>query len=111
MSQAQAAQNAQPNKVMIEDGGDPTQGIDQAKKAVPSILATTSNPTGSKSGNFNYSQYAGPIGDLFDKLQIKENAYSRSDEAIKSYQEMIKGQRSKVKVLRITKSIYRIHWR
>ncbi len=97
VSQAQAAQNAQPNKVMIEDGGDPTQGIDQAKKAVPSILATTSNPTGSKSGNFNYSQYAGPIGDLFDKLQIKENAYSRSDEAIKSYQEMIKGQRSKVK--------------
>lgn len=97
VSQAQAAQNAQPNKVMIEDGGDPIQGIDQAKKAVPSVLSSTANPSGSKGGDLNYSKYGGAVGDLFDKLHIKESDYARSDAAIKEYQKMIVGQRSKVK--------------
>ena len=98
VSQAQAARAAQPNnKVTIQDEGDPIQGIDQAKRAVPSVLSSTANPSGSKGGDLNYSKYGGAVGDLFDKLHIKESDYARSDAAIKEYQEMIKGQRSKVK--------------
>jgi len=85
------------DKTIIEDGGNPQIGIQEAHKGAVNALTTTDNPTGDVGGYKGYSQFGGSVGDLFSKLRIKKSDFQRSNDALEDYKNKIAEQRDKIK--------------
>ena len=98
-----------PNKenVTVDLKKSPEGAVAEGKKASSHALANNANPTGDRAGFKGYSQFGGPVGEMFDMLAIKDSDYRRSAKLIDEYEELIKTQGDKKKTFEQFKKEYK----